>query len=69
MVEREVAVRLTEAVAPVPPPPVSATVGTLMYPEPPAVRLRLETVAVESTAIAVAPLPPPPVIITVGVEV
>ena len=46
------------------PPPLSVTVGVLMYPDPPSVTSILEIDPLETKAVAVAPDPPPPVIVT-----
>jgi hypothetical protein len=56
-------------VAPVPSGVATVTVGTLVYPEPPAVTAALVIEPNEDaprTAVAVAPLPPPPEMVTVG---
>ena len=50
-------------------PPVSVTVGVVVYPLPDAVTL-IEVISPPlTTAVAVAPDPPPPVIVTVGADV
>jgi hypothetical protein len=49
-----------------PPPPEKATVGALVYPDPPLVIVMAVTFPAETVAVAVAPLPPPPEKLTAG---
>jgi len=51
----------------VPPPPVNTTVGSLVYPVPPADTAILAIVVVVNTGVAIAPVQFPPVNTTVGV--
>ena len=61
--------KTTRAAAKVPPPPLSVTVGSEVYPEPALVIVKPVTLPLATVAVAVAPLPPPPAIATVGAAV